>query len=76
MSLNHKNNRLVKCIYISNNEIRSGLNSGITLMFESAYHGDRDEHWILEIVAGKEIARHNVRYIETIIWYENDSMDS
>ncbi len=38
------------------------------LVFCSTYHGDRDEHWVVELKDGKEVARHNPRYIESIIW--------
>lgn len=30
--------------------------------------GDRDEIWICEVRDGKELSRHNVRTIESIVW--------
>lgn len=44
-------------------------NAGHTLQFEQTYHGDRDEHWIIERDAlGKEVARHNARHVTSIVW--------
>lgn len=31
-------------------------------------HGDRDEFWVVVTKGGKETARHNVRYIESVVW--------
>lgn len=41
---------------------------GITLIFNHSYHGDRDELWVIQYLRSKEVARHNVRHIHTIIW--------
>ena len=38
------------------------------LMLSCEFHGDHDEDWIIETRDGVEIARHNVRYVETIQW--------
>lgn len=32
------------------------------------YRGDRDEIWIVEVQDGKELSRHNVKHIESIVW--------
>lgn len=39
-----------------------------TLHLSATYHGDRDEFWVVESYAGKEVARHNCKSIGTIIW--------
>ncbi len=41
---------------------------GRELLYEKKYHGDRDEEWILQIEDGVEVARHNVRYLESVWW--------
>ena len=41
---------------------------GTQLILSATYHGDRDEFWITVIQAGKEVARHNCRHIESITW--------
>jgi len=38
------------------------------LILRIFYYGDRDEIWIHEIVDGKETQRHNVKYLESIVW--------
>lgn len=40
------------------------------LVFFSEYMGDRTDEWILVMKDGKEIARHNVRFIASIKWAE------
>lgn len=42
--------------------IQSGSNGDISLS------SDHDELWIIQIKDGVEIARHNVRYVESIVW--------
>lgn len=32
------------------------------------YHGDHDDDWVIVMENGKEISRHNVRYIASIEW--------
>jgi len=41
------------------------------LRFHSDYLGDHSENWILELSCGKELRRHNTRFIETIVWIED-----
>lgn len=36
------------------------------------YHGEYDLDWVIEKINGKEIARHNTKYIETIVWEEGE----
>jgi hypothetical protein len=38
------------------------------LRFSATHHGDHDEFWILAMKDGKEIARYNPRFLESIIW--------
>jgi len=38
------------------------------LTLSATYHGDRDEFWIVRTKDGKEVARHNARYAESIVW--------
>ena len=47
--------------------IKTGRNRILEL--SATHHGDHDEFWIVEMNADrKELARHNSRYVETIIW--------
>ena len=39
-----------------------------TLMFSATYHGDRDEHWVIEYDNMVETRRHNCRRIAVINW--------
>lgn len=43
-------------------------NDYIQLELDATYHGDRDEFWIKHLENGKEIARHNCKYISSIRW--------
>lgn len=38
------------------------------ILWVNSFHGDHDKDWIVQTKGGKEIARHNPRYIESIIW--------
>lgn len=40
----------------------------ITMAYHSKCHGDHDENWVLVMKGGVETARHNTRFIESIIW--------
>lgn len=61
--------KFVKALHFDGATISKFSNGGHTLQFESSYHGDRDEHWIIERDAlGKEVARHNARHVATIEW--------
>lgn len=70
MSLNDMNGKAVKAVMFPGSlESCHGTNN--TMTFESSYHGDRDEHWIVKRTAeGKEIARYNARLAESITWAE------
>lgn len=45
----------------------SGTECG-NLYLSATYHGDHDEFWIIQEKGGKEVARHNPRFIESIQW--------
>lgn len=38
------------------------------LQWHEDYHGNHDVAWVVQISDGKEIARFNPRYIESIFW--------
>ncbi len=39
------------------------------LVCEKIYHGEYDDFWIVEYDdAGKEAARHNMKFIESVLW--------
>jgi hypothetical protein len=44
----------------------------IHLEMSATHHGDHDEFWIVEYAKEndglREVARHNPRYVETIVW--------
>lgn len=40
------------------------------LTLSATHHGDRDEFWIIQTKDGKEIARYNTKYVESIVWEE------
>lgn len=51
--------------------IKTGRNRILEL--SATHHGDHDEFWIVVKNAdGKEIERHNTRYVETIVWDRGD----
>lgn len=53
-------------------EIRRMKSSkSVQLRFHSEYLGDHSENWILELSGGREMRRHNTRFLETIIWIED-----
>jgi hypothetical protein len=74
MTSNPNNGREIKQVFWPVTEpekgrclVADGYGCGrLTLACE--YHGDHDEDWIIETRNGVEVARHNVRYVETIQW--------
>ena len=64
--------RKIKQVWWPDTEEEKGRNISeegkTTLMLSATYHGDHDEFWILQLYDGKEVARHNPRYVESIIW--------
>ena len=43
------------------------------LVMRQEFHGEYDCDWVIELLNGKEIARHNPRYMETIQWADDNS---
>jgi hypothetical protein len=41
---------------------------GRTLEYESEYHGDHSENWIIAKVNGIEVSRYNTKFIQEIGW--------
>lgn len=41
---------------------------GKTMHTEVSYEGDRNDIYVVVFRDGKEISRHNTKYIESIIW--------
>lgn len=41
---------------------------GLTMEILNEYQGDRSDIWVVVFKENKEIERHNVKYIESIIW--------
>ncbi len=39
-----------------------------SLIYEETYLGDRTECWFVGMVDGIEVARHNAKFVESIIW--------
>lgn len=58
--------RKAKTIWFSGGQQQD--NSELELVCVVDYRGDRDEIWICEVRDGKELARHNARAIESIVW--------
>jgi hypothetical protein len=48
-------------------------NDGRDLNLSVTHHGDHDEVWIVESKGGREVARHNPRYVESIVWEDGAS---
>ena len=40
------------------------------LYYLTEYYGDHSENWVIEENEGKEVARHNTKFIATIEWSE------
>lgn len=49
--------------------IQSNLGARGQMRYHQQNHGDHESAWVLEFdLVGREVARHNVRFLETIIW--------
>lgn len=63
--------RAIKSIWWNgvNGDERRVPETGQKLIFHTEFHGDHDEDWILLYdTNGKEIERHNARFVASIIW--------
>lgn len=67
----------IKQVWWPDNEAEQGRHissndEGLHIEISATYHGDHDEFWIVEYKAEngelREVARHNPRYIESIVW--------
>jgi len=38
------------------------------IIFSSEFHGEYDTEWAVVYVNGKEISRHNLKFVETVEW--------
>ena len=69
------NGRKINAVYWPDTEAEQGrcLVAGDQcgdLWLSATYHGDRDEFWIVQEKSGVEVARHNMRLVESIQWAE------
>uniref|UniRef100_A0A6H1ZA13 Uncharacterized protein n=1 Tax=viral metagenome TaxID=1070528 RepID=A0A6H1ZA13_9ZZZZ len=70
-----KNGLFAKSIWLPGNEGRADgviAKNGLILETLNEFHGEYDIDWIIQKENGVEVARHNTKYIETIIWEEHD----
>lgn len=64
----------IKEIWWPDTELEQGrhvpASDQLSLEISATYCGDHNEIWIVEknLITGEEVARHNPRYVETIIW--------
>lgn len=63
--------KAVAAVYFPNGEEVHAEANGLSLHLSATYHGDRDEFWIVASRDGREVARHNPRHIESIVWVES-----
>ncbi len=72
--MNEQNGRKIKMVTWPDSGDELGrcisTNEKCSIELCSTYHGDRDEVWVVVISkeTGNEVERHNVKYIESIIW--------
>ena len=51
--------------------IQSNLGMRGQMRWHGQNHGDHETAWVIETdTTGKEVARHSVRYLESIVWCE------
>jgi len=77
MNTDKMNGKKIYAVWWPDTESEKGVNlksgKNIQLEMSATYHGDHEEFWIVHKNAdGKEISRHNPRYVETIIWDRNE----
>ena len=62
----------VKAIYWPDGANETGrelcAKDGRELVYRHQYLGDHSECWVVMIEDGKEVARHNTRFVESIVW--------
>jgi len=64
------NGKQVQCIVWENADGEQTVTAKgqVTLMLSATYHGDRDEFWIIQFEDMVEVARHNCKYIASVVW--------
>lgn len=48
----------------------------LTIKLRNEFHGDHSEDWFCVYKDGKEVERHNARFVETVQWLESASPQS
>lgn len=68
---NATDGRRVSALYQSGNEVWADgpFHRDEEAYFFRYYCGDHDEIWVLIFKSGEEIARHNARNMDSIMWY-------
>jgi len=60
--------KMVDQIIFPNGDVLS-VNEEMRLSYHYEFHGEYDDAWVIQIDnVGNETARHNVKFIESIIW--------
>jgi hypothetical protein len=55
-------------IMFTNGEVLS-VSEEISMHYHYEFHGEYDDAWVIQVDnVGNETARHNVKFIESIIW--------
>jgi hypothetical protein len=54
-------------------QVTMGVGDGITLRWHEENYGDHGVAWIVRMRDGKEISRHNARFVETVVWSDVDT---
>ena len=68
MNSSELDGKMVDQIIFPNGEVLS-VNEEMRLRYHYEFHGEYDDAWVIQVDNdGNEIARHNVKFIESIIW--------
>ena len=68
MNSNELDGKMVDQIIFPNGEVLS-VNEEMRLRYHYEFHGEYDDAWVIQVDnVGNETARHNVKFIESIIW--------
>lgn len=58
---------LIEMLIFPNGEKISGIN-GFDIILQNEYHGEYDIDWAIVRSGNIEQARHNLKYVESVIW--------
>lgn len=58
----------IKTLCFSNGDMVITSSDTCWIVFHNEFHGEYDLDWALVIEGGKEIARHNLKFVESIVW--------